>query len=445
MKIITSAFVCYLTLTLNAQDLKPFKSDKGKWGYKDQSGKEIVAAKYENAWDFSEGMAMVKNKKNKYGYIDEIGKEIIALQYDDASSFSEGLAKVKLNDKYGFIDKTGKDAIPLKYDEVGNFNEGLATVRTGSSRDEKYGTLKGGKWGFIDNAGNEIIAPKYDDAGNFSEGLAYVKLNKKYRFIDTKGNEITLLEYDDAGDFSEGLAKVRVGGYFDGKWGFIDKNGKEVIPARFEEASDFSNGLARVKLNGKSIDIDKTGSNEEERKKKEEEEAERKKKERQTIIDLAIAQSKRDTLAKKVLDFYNEQDQLLFTKVNSLNEYLRSSMPNTGAPIFNSQWPSISLEMKNNYCKSARRQLDIYSSKYKELVLPNGKNELYDKINHYIETVVDFISSCNAWADFISNRPDDAKDVDKQLEYLEVNQKAMKKSGDSIRLFIETYKKRNGL
>lgn len=54
-------------MTLQAQDLKPFKADNGKWGVKDENGKVIVAPKYENIRSFSDGMAYVREPNQKGG------------------------------------------------------------------------------------------------------------------------------------------------------------------------------------------------------------------------------------------------------------------------------------------------------------------------------------------------------------------------------------------
>lgn len=56
---------------------------------------------------FYEGMA-VKSKKGKYGYIDKTGKEIVPVIYDQAHEFSNGSALVRKNNLYYFIDKNGK-------------------------------------------------------------------------------------------------------------------------------------------------------------------------------------------------------------------------------------------------------------------------------------------------------------------------------------------------
>ena len=43
---------------------------------------------------------------------------VILSVYDNAFNFSEGLAMVLLDDKYGFIDKSGKEVIPCRYDDA---------------------------------------------------------------------------------------------------------------------------------------------------------------------------------------------------------------------------------------------------------------------------------------------------------------------------------------
>jgi KWG Leptospira. len=61
---------------------------------------------------------------NTYGYKNESGKVVITAKFDDANSFSEGLAAVLQNGKWGFIDKKGNFVIPAKFDESWSFSEG---------------------------------------------------------------------------------------------------------------------------------------------------------------------------------------------------------------------------------------------------------------------------------------------------------------------------------
>ena len=201
---------------------KDGSSVESKWGYVDKDGKIIIPHKYDYAWNFSEGMAMVQlddyidcTRRTKLGFIDKTGKVIIPLKYSDIGIFSEGLANVRVEDsqfngKFGFIDKTGKEVIPIKYGYAYKFSEGLAAVKMGD------------KWGFINKADEFIIPAKYDEANSFSDGLAAVKM----------------------GD----------------KWGFINKADEFIIPAKYDGADLFSDGLAKVFLNNKIQYIDKTGA-----------------------------------------------------------------------------------------------------------------------------------------------------------------------------------------
>ena len=151
-----------------------FYKENGKWGFK-KDGVVVIPAKYDYAWDFSEGLANV-GQNGKWGYIDKAGNEVIPIKYDDARYFSEGLAGVKLNRKWGYIDKTGKEVTPRKYDNVERFSEGLAMVRLNL------------KCGYIDKTGKKVIPIKYEWAGPFQNGKAEVKLNGKRGSIDKQGN-----------------------------------------------------------------------------------------------------------------------------------------------------------------------------------------------------------------------------------------------------------------
>ena len=73
-------------------------SSKGKYGYIDKTGRLVILCKYDLAFNFHEGLAIVV-KSRKCGYIDKTGREIVPCEYDEACDFSEGLAMVEKNDK----------------------------------------------------------------------------------------------------------------------------------------------------------------------------------------------------------------------------------------------------------------------------------------------------------------------------------------------------------
>lgn len=241
-------------------------SADGKWGFVDETGKEIIPPKFAEVQRFSEGLAGVgiRSPDNAgiilYGYIDRMGKEVVKPKYDEAKPFYEGLAPVNKQGKWGFIDKTGKEVTPLQYRAVKFFHEGLAAV----SVDD----LPFSKWGFIDKNGNVIVRPeKYTQVEDFREGMATVSCYdpqsqpSKTGFIDKTGKEIIPLQFDAAGSFSEGLAAVYRKSL--DRWGFVDKAGKVIIPFQYNKVNlPFTKGRARVTVNqGRwpTILIDKRG------------------------------------------------------------------------------------------------------------------------------------------------------------------------------------------
>ena len=161
----------------------PSNKNTHLWGFKNANGKVVIQPKFQYAFNFSEGLALV-SLNDKYGYVNKTGEITIPCIYDFANNFIEGLAAVTLNKKHGFIDKNQEIVIQFKYDYVHDFDAtGLASVEINN------------KWGFINKAGETIIPFIYDDAHNFyplikDKWVSTVKLNGKWGYIDTKGNWI---------------------------------------------------------------------------------------------------------------------------------------------------------------------------------------------------------------------------------------------------------------
>lgn len=128
--------------------LSPVRIDDKKFVI-DKTGKTIIEDC--NCGVFKEGFA-IKNisstgeKKAMWGFIDKSGKAITEFIFEDASDFSDGMAKVKKNGNYGFIDKSGKLIIPAAYQNAENFKNGFALVG------DKYPAKKF----YIDKTGKEF-------------------------------------------------------------------------------------------------------------------------------------------------------------------------------------------------------------------------------------------------------------------------------------------------
>ena len=91
---------------------------------------------------FEDDYKAVRSEKSPYlfGFKDKQGKLVIDFKYNDASDFSEGMAAVALNSKWGFINYEGTLVIPCIYDRVESFKEGKAHVHTDDKRKVEYTT-----------------------------------------------------------------------------------------------------------------------------------------------------------------------------------------------------------------------------------------------------------------------------------------------------------------
>jgi hypothetical protein len=281
-----------------AEELYPIVQG-GKWGYMDKAGKVVIQPQYDNAWDFSEGLAAVEVNQLR-GYIDPANTMVIKPAYAMSRPFVEGLAGVcvdagrfgsmmdlRAGGRWIFIDKTGKQAFPTHPDRplsfVDDFHEGEARVKFvfgGHPRETTVNTKgvmrpgfprKAGRFseglvafpkdssslGFVDKDGKHVMEINLDDAGDFCDGLAPVKVKgqKKWTFIDKTGKTAFPGEFDDARNFAAGLASVSAGG----KWGCVDKTGKTVIEPKYDFVAPLSEGLARVILGAKHGFIDASG------------------------------------------------------------------------------------------------------------------------------------------------------------------------------------------
>ncbi|WP_127505941.1 WG repeat-containing protein [Paenibacillus humicus] len=131
------------------------------------------------------------------GYIDQYGNEAIPLQYQEAKDFSEGLAAVKgCNDRWGFIDSTGRTVIPFEFDEVfesyipgyEGFIEGTVVVK------------KEGKWGTINQEGATVIPFEFDDVLKFYvEGAIVFKKDDSWGAVTQSGEIIVPFLYPEQG------------------------------------------------------------------------------------------------------------------------------------------------------------------------------------------------------------------------------------------------------
>jgi len=144
-------------------------STKGKWGFVDWDGKLVIAPQFEDAGDFSDGLAPVKIRSEettwcprdasgsrsgftmKWGYIDKTGKLVIPAQFESAAPFSEGLAVIHNCEQAFFIDKTGKTVVSGNFRYASSFSGGLARIET-MTKDRLLS-------GYLDRTGKIVWGP----------------------------------------------------------------------------------------------------------------------------------------------------------------------------------------------------------------------------------------------------------------------------------------------
>jgi hypothetical protein len=230
-----------------------------KYNFVDLNGQLISPEFYDDAEDFSNGLAPVKFSENgKWGYINKEGKLQTDTIYDYVYEFSKNQAKVEIGNERFVINRKGEIIDTLKTDYkktkrklslIGNSNSGtLGRVNRngdiimkgiytsfGYVQKDKFWFNKQGKYGLADTTGTILIKPIYEYLTYFSDnGLALTKKGNKFGYINENGVVIIDFKFDDARGFKNGFAGVKV----NGKWGFIDRKGRFVIEPKFDRIQD---------------------------------------------------------------------------------------------------------------------------------------------------------------------------------------------------------------
>jgi hypothetical protein len=172
---------------------------RGTLAYFDRTGKQISPPlRYGKDHSFSEGLVPVAINR-KTGFMDRTGKLAIEPQFEDAEDFSEGLAPVKVRG----------EAMTRCEREPSGYRESFRM-----------------KWGYIDRTGKMIIPPEFESADRFSEGLGAINQCGEGYFIDKTGKKIVLGKFSQVSPFAAGVSRINVGVNEDRMWALIDKTGK---------------------------------------------------------------------------------------------------------------------------------------------------------------------------------------------------------------------------
>ena len=119
-----------------------------RWGYITNSGNLVIPFQYISPKRFNENGIIAICKPESCGCINIKGQEVNKLHFEEAYEFDEGVAVVKSNGRYGCINENCELIIPFEYEYIGGFNKGKSAVD------------KNGEHFYINVKGQKIAPPK---------------------------------------------------------------------------------------------------------------------------------------------------------------------------------------------------------------------------------------------------------------------------------------------
>ena len=283
-----------------------------KWTLFDYYGFTKTKLKYDSVRPLSEGRIAIK-RKGKWGFINRYGVELIAPIFDKTGDFNNGLAVVTFYGEDGIIDRSGKwVAVPAPINIIANDNNTLLGMVNSQYQIKKYngelvyftgnelemrstgfierdssgviirkisweGTFEyynpendivmtggsgllifkaNGKYGFKDQQRRIIIANRYEAVKPFHQRLAAVKINNKWGFINLDEQIIVQPRYDSVGHFYGNVCITRKAALF----GVIDNNGNELVANQYQQVLPLGGGQFKIQIAGKWGVLDNNGA-----------------------------------------------------------------------------------------------------------------------------------------------------------------------------------------
>lgn len=226
MKIFKLLMVTFLSMNihaLSAQDYTIKVNNKGKVGFVDAKGNEVVKCKYESAFPFSEGVAVVV-KSGKYGVINDKGKEIVPTSYDIISPWAGNLFLVKKGKKCGLVNKQGKVVLPANYTMVSKPNKyGKALIAKGGKQTTsgRSSYLQNAKFGIIEESGKVLIPASYKGLYEFASPM-----QGYYPYYEGTSLKFTNHCFGDTLETDCAYVGYSKNGFSTEKAGILDGNGK---------------------------------------------------------------------------------------------------------------------------------------------------------------------------------------------------------------------------
>lgn len=208
----------------------------GLYGYLSiTDGSFIIPPQYEQARDFSEGLAAVEYKMSRWKFIDPDNKSAFPNEITFAYSYKNGLAVVQERGDglYGLIDKKARWVLPPSYGAMSPSYKGTALVGHVAVKYKKYLDY----FEFVHSDGIRHDSNKFQEIGFFSNDIASVKMNDKWGYVDTQGKWVIEPRFEEVQEFTTPtIAAAKL----DGLWGIIQKDGTWLISPTWKTEPDLS-------------------------------------------------------------------------------------------------------------------------------------------------------------------------------------------------------------
>ena len=219
-------------IKLAQKTLIPLKDNNELYGYIDHEGKWAIAPKYDDAFEFSEGYAVVY-KADSCFFINKEDSKVSAEFFDEAESYINGIAIVKRNNLHYLINRSGL-VISKGYQDISKSSENIFVCKL----NDLYGVI---------NSKDEIVIPfSYTKIGNFKNGYAYYIRNSKYGLLDIK-NTPKKAQWDWISDVDTNLCAIVK---HDNLFGLINLNDEQLLPTNYDYISHCSKGVYLIVKNG---------------------------------------------------------------------------------------------------------------------------------------------------------------------------------------------------
>lgn len=179
-----------------ADGLIPVCTENGTWRYLNCDTNSYLPDSYEQASNFSDGMAAVR-KDGKWMLINKDAEQICQTAFSDVKLHENGdyqyggVMVAAVNGEYGFYSEKGE---PLGSFKAKNMEAYLGSYVAFADAS--------GKWGFVKKTGEVIFEPQFAQAKSFSNNLAAVSDGQLWGYINKEGNVVIALQFVDAGYFT---------------------------------------------------------------------------------------------------------------------------------------------------------------------------------------------------------------------------------------------------